>query len=201
MSNVVINSTVLQNWDGGNDVVLHLSLDQPIVVPSGQTYGSAGFVAKFPCTVNAGARTLTIPQVTLPATLDALVGNVAKYQAEFRKSTGALIQTWAGFESFGLLPTTPTEWGVVSVYNRAGIVQQVDRTTLSRYEILSLFNLYVLRLAGWEAPTGTVERDTFATYTAPVISNPPTQAEVQAIANHLQLISRHLAALILDTKQ
>lgn len=43
---------------------------------------------------------------------------------------------------------------------------------------------------GWAADTGTASRATAATYTAPTISNPPTQAEVQAIANALQAVSR-----------
>lgn len=48
------------------------------------------------------------------------------------------------------------------------------------------------------APTGTLSRTTFATYTAPTISAPPTQAEVQALANAVQTLSRTLAALITD---
>lgn len=49
---------------------------------------------------------------------------------------------------------------------------------------------------GWAAATGTSSKTTFATYAAPTISNPPTQAEVQAIADHLQVLSRHTKALI-----
>ena len=50
------------------------------------------------------------------------------------------------------------------------------------------------------APTGTVSRAAFATYTAPVISVVPTQAEVQAIADALQVVSRTLAALVTDMR-
>lgn len=49
-------------------------------------------------------------------------------------------------------------------------------------------------------PTGSTSRATFAAYSAPVISNPPTQAEVQAIANALQTIMQRVAALITDLK-
>lgn len=49
---------------------------------------------------------------------------------------------------------------------------------------------------GWSAPTGTASKSGFSTYAAPTISNPPTQAEVQAIASHLQALSQHLKALI-----
>lgn len=49
---------------------------------------------------------------------------------------------------------------------------------------------------GWGAATGTTLKTTFATYVSPVISNPPTQAQVQAIADHVQLLSQHMKALI-----
>jgi hypothetical protein len=52
----------------------------------------------------------------------------------------------------------------------------------------------------WSAATGTAERTTFATYTSPTISNPPTTGEVQAIADHLQILSRRMKALIDDLK-
>lgn len=48
----------------------------------------------------------------------------------------------------------------------------------------------------WTAPTGTASKATFATYAAPTISNPPTQVEVQAIADHVQILSQHVKALI-----
>lgn len=49
---------------------------------------------------------------------------------------------------------------------------------------------------GWSAPTGASSKAAFATYTAPVISASPTQAEVQAIANAVQVLSQHMKALI-----
>lgn len=51
------------------------------------------------------------------------------------------------------------------------------------------------RQTGWGAATGTATRTAIATYTAPTISNPPTQAEVQAIADALQAWSRRSKAL------
>lgn len=53
-----------------------------------------------------------------------------------------------------------------------------------------------LTSTGWGTPSGTASKAIFATYTAPVISASPTQAEVQAIANALQIASQHLKALI-----
>lgn len=63
-------------------------------------------------------------------------------------------------------------------------------------------NTYVRtgQLTGWASPTGTTAKATFATYAAPVISAAYTQAEVQAIANHVEILSRRLAALINDLK-
>lgn len=52
----------------------------------------------------------------------------------------------------------------------------------------------------WVDPSGTLARATYATYTAPVISLAPTQAEVQALADHVQILSRTLAALITDAR-
>lgn len=51
---------------------------------------------------------------------------------------------------------------------------------------------------GWGTPSGTLARSTFATYAGQTISNPPTQAEVQAIDDALVIASRRLAALITD---
>lgn len=51
------------------------------------------------------------------------------------------------------------------------------------------------RKTGWAVDTGTAKRTANATYTAATISNPPTQAEVQAIANALQDVSRTVKAM------
>lgn len=48
---------------------------------------------------------------------------------------------------------------------------------------------------GWAALTGTAQKGGGATYTAPTISNPPTQAEVQAMADRLQAADRTIKAL------
>lgn len=55
-------------------------------------------------------------------------------------------------------------------------------------------------MTGWASATGTASRAAFATYTAPTISNPPTQAQVQAMATHIQVLSRTLKAIIDDLK-
>ena len=50
------------------------------------------------------------------------------------------------------------------------------------------------RVTGFGAMTGTATKTAIATYTAPVISSPPTQAEVQGIADALQALSRRVKA-------
>lgn len=52
----------------------------------------------------------------------------------------------------------------------------------------------------WAAATGTATRSTFASYAGQAVSNPPTQAEVQAIDNHLVIISQRFKALLDDLK-
>jgi hypothetical protein len=52
--------------------------------------------------------------------------------------------------------------------------------------------------AAWTAATGTEARTALASYAGQVISNPPTQAEVQALDDAVKAISQHLVALIND---
>jgi hypothetical protein len=69
-------------------------------------------------------------------------------------------------------------------------------------EILSQVNLMDsgqnYQKTGWTAPTGTATKTGFATHVTQVISNPPTQAEVQAIDDSLVAASEALKALIDD---
>lgn len=52
----------------------------------------------------------------------------------------------------------------------------------------------------WAAPSGIQARSTLAAYVAPTISGPPTQAEVQALADAVQAMSRALVAVIADLR-
>lgn len=54
------------------------------------------------------------------------------------------------------------------------------------------------RQTGWGTPTGTVSRAAFATYTSPTIASTYNQTQIQDIADGLEDVSRHLAALIVD---
>lgn len=52
------------------------------------------------------------------------------------------------------------------------------------------------RVTGWAAATGTADKTTYATYGAPDIAATYSETQVQAIADHVQVLSRHLKALI-----
>jgi hypothetical protein len=54
------------------------------------------------------------------------------------------------------------------------------------------------RITGWTTATGTANRATFATFATQAISNPPTQAQVQAISDHVVILSQRMKALIDD---
>lgn len=54
------------------------------------------------------------------------------------------------------------------------------------------------RVTGWGTPSSTLARSTFATYAGQTVANPPTQVQVQAIDDHLKILSQRLAALITD---
>lgn len=49
---------------------------------------------------------------------------------------------------------------------------------------------------GWSTATGTESKATFASFTAQSISTDPLQAEVQAIDDHVVVLSQRLAALV-----
>lgn len=53
-------------------------------------------------------------------------------------------------------------------------------------------------VVGWVDPTGAGSRATFSMNFSQTVSNPPTQAEVQAIVAQLVLVQKHLGQLELD---
>lgn len=54
--------------------------------------------------------------------------------------------------------------------------------------------------SAWTDATGTAARTALASYAGQVVSNPPTQAEVQALDDAVKAISQHVVALINDAK-
>lgn len=64
-------------------------------------------------------------------------------------------------------------------------------------------DLFVEKDAGvdaWSAATGTESRAALASYAGQTISDPPTQAEVQALDNAVVALSRRVVALINDLR-
>ncbi len=74
--------------------------------------------------------------------------------------------------------------------------------TVSKIYLVDLYSgankVLGARITGWGAVSGAISRAAYPTYAAATISNPPTQAEVQAIADALQALSRDHGALRTD---
>lgn len=58
--------------------------------------------------------------------------------------------------------------------------------------------IWILASTGWGNASGTLSRAAYASYAGQVISNPPTQVEVQALDDAVKLLSRTVAGLITD---
>lgn len=54
------------------------------------------------------------------------------------------------------------------------------------------------RKTGWGSPSGTLSRAAYAAYAGQTVSNPPTQAQVQALDDAVKLLSQTVAALLTD---
>jgi len=59
---------------------------------------------------------------------------------------------------------------------------------------------WIAASTGWNAPTGTLARGTYAAYVGQTVSNPPTQAEMQALDDAVKLMSQTLAAALTDLR-
>lgn len=91
-------------------------------------------------------------------------------------------------------------WQNLSFTADTGANQGSDISALTA-DIVSINSQLALKVVknlstGWTAATGTADKTAFATYTSPTISASPTQAQVQAIADHVQILSQHVKALI-----
>lgn len=77
-----------------------------------------------------------------------------------------------------------------------------DWPRMAAQAINRLLSKAVLKAQGaaWTAATGTESRSALAAYAGQVVSNPPTQAEMQALDNAVKANSQALAALINDLK-
>lgn len=93
--------------------------------------------------------------------------------------------------------------GQIDTINESIEDAELSLTSLdTRLDTLETDAPYVSQDVGaeWTAATVTEARTALADYTAPTISNPPTQAEVQAIADALQAVVRAAGTAINDLK-
>jgi len=138
-------------------------------------------------------------------TIDMRIGTIATGSP----STDRGIMGMVSNHDLHLYGHNTAAWGIVS---GAHLVPLPTSNTINigsaSAEVASVFigtalrhtNLQVVgaRKTGWGTASGTAARTAYATYGAPTISNPPTQAEVQALADHVQILSERLKALIDD---
>ena len=57
---------------------------------------------------------------------------------------------------------------------------------------------WIAASTGWGAASGTLSRAAYASYAGQTVSNPPTQAEMQALDDAVKLLSRTVVALVTD---
>lgn len=81
--------------------------------------------------------------------------------------------------------------------SKASFTGDVDLASTKVYKINNI-QVVGARVTGWGAPTGTATRTTFATYAGQDIDASPTEAQVQAIDDHVKVLSERLKALIDD---
>ena len=72
-------------------------------------------------------------------------------------------------------------------------------TRLDAFEVLAPFVEQDVG-AAWSSPSATAARTAIPVYAAAVITNPPTQAEVQAISTQLAAVTAAAAGIVTDLK-
>ncbi len=92
----------------------------------------------------------------------------------------------------GVAPTTQNTGDIWVNSSNNSLNFQLPLINLQGTQVLAT------RRTGWSAPTGTATRTTFATFAGQDISATPTEAEVQAIDDHVKVLSERLKALIDD---
>jgi hypothetical protein len=135
-------------------------------------------------TINMGSQTLTFG-----------IGDVAFVTGLFNFNDGAV--------RFGDTAGTDVDFGANCNLMFANVqvpATSVLGTSLGGTPTSRLLDTFVseANVQTYGLPTSTLARTTFATYAGQAISNPPTQAEVQALDNAAVIVSQRLGALITD---
>lgn len=188
--------------DGSDTITIELSGTVPVAnggtgVTTSTGSGSNVLSASptFTGTVNAAALTLSS---TL--TLNAASIQIDHAQYIYGKTSGGASSRLLGLNG-GTCYIGSIDQAITSVIIASGATALATFNstgmTLLTGSTYKINNIQVVkgRITGWAVDTGTAKRTANATYTAPTISNPPTQAEVQAIANSLQDVSQTMKAV------
>lgn len=124
MATVGISSEIIPNWTDTRPVQLWVWLEQPFIAADGTPLQSAApgndnvAIRKVTCTVDSGAKTLTIPAISdLYSTTDGLDIETARYSASFFLANGTPVKSYQSFESFRLPPAASQTWEGIRTYN------------------------------------------------------------------------------------
>lgn len=156
-----------------------------------------------------GILTLGVNNSTVGDTNVDLNGGIFNFHSGSFNIDGSTTNTWGGNYTLDNVVFTFTNVSTIDLASAligiGGVLVPVDSVLITGSgaagdpdsklinEFLSTDNVQTYGL-----PSGTLARTTFATYAGQNISNPPTEAEVQAIDDALVIVSRRLGALITD---
>lgn len=111
---------------------------------------------------------------------------------------------WSGGSiTFAPANAVDFDWGAFTNLLIAGVQVPANSVLVTGFagvptSLLQTFFVSNANTQVYGLPTGAMARTTFATYAGQAITNPPTQAEVQALDNAVVIVSQRLAALITD---
>lgn len=109
-SAVVVNATdiqvsgmVIPNWQNKTTPVYLRISNDPFIDNNGVFHpGGVSSFTDVPLTLNAGAKTLTVPTITLISTTNSLDNQNARYRASIVDNRGRVIQTLNGLDNFSV---------------------------------------------------------------------------------------------------
>jgi hypothetical protein len=166
------------------------------VATKGVTFSNGGFVNWQ--TTGTGAPSTGTRSAGTKLVLRSNVGTAYSDYAIGVDSTN--YETWiSGGGSVGLNNGMVSFWVGSNNFKRTvWVTENQLNLALSTVMLINAQQVVGARKIGWATATGTAAKTTFATFTTQTISNPPTQAQVQAISDHVVILSQRMKALIDD---